>query len=97
VTGQPVLTDGLANVVDLVKHGRSTYQRVLTWIVNKISRTILKAGFVVIAFLVTGKFVISVRTISSSPTCARTLRGPRTEQSGPSPKPADPIVLDHLR
>jgi len=42
-----------------VKHGRSTYQRVLTWIVNKISRTILKAGFVVIAFLVTGKFVIS--------------------------------------
>jgi hypothetical protein len=32
---------------------------VLTWIVNKISRTILKAGFVTIAFLVTGKFVIS--------------------------------------
>ncbi len=52
-------TDGLVNIVDLVKHGRSTYQRVLTWIVNKISRTILKAGFVVIAFLVTGKFVIS--------------------------------------
>ncbi|MDE2462202.1 MAG: plasma-membrane proton-efflux P-type ATPase, partial [Alphaproteobacteria bacterium] len=35
------------------------YQRVLTWIVNKISRTIFKAGFVVVAFLVTGKFVIS--------------------------------------
>jgi H+-transporting ATPase len=32
---------------------------VLTWIVNKISRSILKAGFVVVAFLVTGKFVIS--------------------------------------
>jgi magnesium-transporting ATPase (P-type) len=52
-------TDGLANIVDLVKTGRATYQRVLTWIVNKISRTILKAGFVVIAFLVTGKFVMS--------------------------------------
>ncbi len=52
-------TEGLANIVDLVKSGRSTYQRVLTWIVNKISRSILKAGFVVIAFLVTGKFVIS--------------------------------------
>jgi plasma-membrane proton-efflux P-type ATPase len=52
-------TDGLANIVDLVKTGRATYQRVLTWIVNKISRTILKAGFVVIAFLVTGQFVMS--------------------------------------
>ena len=52
-------TDGLANIVDLVKSGRATYQRMLTWIVNKVSRTILKAGFVVIAFLVTGKFVIS--------------------------------------
>jgi len=52
-------TGGLVNIVDLVKHGRATYQRVLTWIVNKISRTILKAGFVVIAFLVTGQFVIS--------------------------------------
>ena len=52
-------TGGLVNIVDLVKNGRATYQRVLTWIVNKISRSILKAGFVVIAFLVTGKFVIS--------------------------------------
>jgi magnesium-transporting ATPase (P-type) len=31
----------------------------LTWIVNKISRTILKAAFVAIAFVVTGKFVVS--------------------------------------
>ncbi len=52
-------TEGLVNIVDLVKNGRATYQRVLTWIVNKVSRSILKAGFVVIAFLVTGKFVIS--------------------------------------
>jgi magnesium-transporting ATPase (P-type) len=52
-------TEGLVNIVDLVKTGRATYQRVLTWIVNKVSRSILKAGFVVIAFLVTGKFVIS--------------------------------------
>jgi H+-transporting ATPase len=55
-----VLTDeGLASIVDLVKNGRAIYQRVLTWIVNKVSRTILKSGFVVIAFLVTGQFVIS--------------------------------------
>jgi magnesium-transporting ATPase (P-type) len=55
-----VLTDeGLASIVDLVRIGRSIYQRVLTWIINKVSRTILKAGFVVVAFLVTGQFVIS--------------------------------------
>ncbi len=55
-----VLTnEGLASIVDLVKNGRAIYQRVLTWIINKISRTILKSGFVVIAFLITGKFVIS--------------------------------------
>ena len=55
-----VLTEeGLASIVDLVKIGRSIYQRVLTWIINKVSRTILKAGFVVLAFIVTGRFVIS--------------------------------------
>ena len=52
-------TEGLANIVDLVKSGRGTYQRIVTWIINKVSRSILKAGFVVVAFLVTGKFVIS--------------------------------------
>jgi H+-transporting ATPase len=55
-----VLTqEGLACIVDLVRNGRAIYQRVLTWIINKISRTIFKTGFVVIPFLVTGKFVIS--------------------------------------
>jgi len=52
-------TEGLANIIDLVKNGRAIYQRVLTWIINKVSRTILKAGYVVVAFLLTGKFVIS--------------------------------------
>jgi magnesium-transporting ATPase (P-type) len=52
-------TEGLAGIVDLVTNGRAIYQRVLTWIVNKVSRTILKSGFVVLAFLATGRFVIS--------------------------------------
>ena len=43
----------------LVEQGRTIYQRILTWIINKISRTILKAAFVAIAFVVTGKFVVS--------------------------------------
>jgi len=55
-----VLTEpGLTNIVELVKQGRTIYQRVLTWIVGKISRTILKAAFVSIAFVATGKFVVS--------------------------------------
>jgi plasma-membrane proton-efflux P-type ATPase len=55
-----VLTEaGLTNIVTLVEQGRTIYQRILTWIINKISRTILKAAFVAIAFVVTGKFVVS--------------------------------------
>jgi H+-transporting ATPase len=55
-----VLTEaGLRSIVDLVTNGRVIYQRILTWILNKLSRTILKSGVVVIAFLATGKFVVS--------------------------------------
>ena len=55
-----VLTDqGLTDIVALVEQGRTVYQRVLTWIINKISRTILKSAFVAIAFVVTGQFVVS--------------------------------------
>jgi len=55
-----VLTEpGLTNIVALVEQGRIVYQRILTWIINKVSRTILKAAFVAFAFVFTGKFVIS--------------------------------------
>jgi plasma-membrane proton-efflux P-type ATPase len=55
-----VLTEpGLTNIVALIGQGRAIYQRILTWIINKISRTILKAAFVAIAFVVTGQYVIS--------------------------------------
>jgi len=55
-----VLTEpGLTNIVALVEQGRTIYQRILTYIINKISRTILKTAFVAIAFVMTGKFVMS--------------------------------------
>jgi magnesium-transporting ATPase (P-type) len=55
-----VLTDpGLTNIVALVEQGRMIYQRILTYIINKISRTILKTAFVAIAFMATGRFVMS--------------------------------------
>ncbi|MGE0462917.1 MAG: plasma-membrane proton-efflux P-type ATPase [Vicinamibacterales bacterium] len=50
---------GLTNIVALVEQGRAIYQRILTWVINKISRTILKAAFVAIAFAATGRFVVS--------------------------------------
>ncbi len=55
-----VLTEpGLINIVTLVTQGRAIYQRILTWIINKISRTILKSAYVAVAFVVTGRFVVS--------------------------------------
>jgi len=55
-----VLTEpGLTNIVALVEQGRMVYQRILTWIINKISRTIMKVAFVAFAYVFTGKFAIS--------------------------------------
>ena len=50
---------GLSGIVELVKNGRKVYQRINTWVLNKIMRTILKSSFVVGVFLVTGDFVVS--------------------------------------
>ncbi len=52
-------TEGLTGIVDLVRNGRVVYHRILAWIVNKVSRTIQKSGYVTLVFLVTGRFVIS--------------------------------------
>ena len=54
-----VLTEeGLSNVVDLVITGRMIYQRILTWIFNKIVKTFQVILFVIVAFLLTGLFVV---------------------------------------
>ena len=92
-----VLTEpGLTNIVALVEQGRTIYQRILTWIINKISRTILKAAFVAIAFVVTGKFVVSAfamlllvfvmdfATIALATDRVRPSRNPETGPSGAS-------------
>ena len=54
-----VLTkEGLSNIVDLVLTGRMIYQRILTWIFNKIVKTFQVILFVIVAFLATGLFVV---------------------------------------
>ncbi len=52
-------TEGLEGIVDLVKMGRMIYQRIITWILNKIMKTFQITVFVVLAFLLTGEYVIS--------------------------------------
>jgi plasma-membrane proton-efflux P-type ATPase len=87
-----VLTDpGLTNIVALVEQGRTIYQRILTWVINRISRTILKAAFVAIAFIVTGKFVVSafaMLLLVFLTDFAKVSRCPRTMSGRPSaPRP----------
>ena len=55
-----VLTEeGLSNVVNLVVTGRMIYQRILTWIFNKIVKTFQVVLFIIVAFLLTALFVVS--------------------------------------
>jgi H+-transporting ATPase len=55
-----VLTDeGLSNILSPIKVGRMMFERINTWILNKIARTIAKTCFIVIAFLILGKFIIT--------------------------------------
>ena len=56
-----VLTiDGLEPIVEMIKIGRMVHQRVLTWVINKIVKTFQVVVFVVLAFLATGEFVVSI-------------------------------------
>ena len=56
-----VLTkEGLGGIVDLIKSGRMIHQRIVTWIMNKVTKTFQVVVFAVLAFLLTGEFVVSV-------------------------------------
>lgn len=56
-----VLTnEGLAGILDLVKSGRMVYQRIITWILNKVVKTFQVVVFIVLAFLLTGQYIVSV-------------------------------------
>jgi len=47
-----VLTvEGLTGIAELIRIGRSTYQRILTWVLNKVVKTFEIAVFIVLAFL----------------------------------------------
>ncbi|MBP1764378.1 MAG: plasma-rane proton-efflux P-type ATPase [Firmicutes bacterium] len=55
-----VLTgEGLSGIISLIQIGRTVHRRIQIWVLNKISRTILKSCFVVGTFLATGDFLVS--------------------------------------
>jgi H+-transporting ATPase len=59
-----VLTsEGLTSIVDLVKNGRVIHERITTWILSKIVRTLQIATFVVLSYLLTGNYVVSAFAI----------------------------------
>jgi len=59
-----VLTqEGLVNILSPIKVGRMMFERINTWILNKIARTILKTCFIVVAFLIFGKFVMTATAL----------------------------------
>jgi H+-transporting ATPase len=53
-------TQGLEGIVDSVKNGRKIYQRITTYILNKIVKTFQVLVFIVLAFLFTGRYVVSL-------------------------------------
>ncbi len=55
-----VLTsEGLSSIVDLIKTGRMIYQRIISWILNKIIKTFTIVVFVTLSFMFTGLFVVT--------------------------------------
>jgi H+-transporting ATPase len=56
-----VLTaEGLEGIVELVKTGRVVYQRIITWILNKVVKTFQVVVFVIMAFLLFGNYIVSI-------------------------------------
>ena len=51
--------EGFAGILDLIITGRMVNQRISTWIVNKIVRTFKRVFFIVLSFILTGRFVVS--------------------------------------
>jgi H+-transporting ATPase len=54
-----LVTEGLIGIVDLVKTGRATYQRIITWTLNKIIKTFQITVFVILMFMLTGQYIVS--------------------------------------
>ncbi|KAA8921967.1 plasma-membrane proton-efflux P-type ATPase [Thermoplasma sp.] len=61
--GVVLTNEGLGAIVNLVLTGRSVFQRINTWILNKIVKTIEIAVFSTLAFLITSHYVLSAMDV----------------------------------
>jgi H+-transporting ATPase len=51
--------EGFEGIFEMVVIGRMVYQRISSWTINKIIRTFKRVVFIVLAFILTGQFVVS--------------------------------------
>ena len=54
-----LLHEGLGSIINLITVGRTIHHRISNWVVSKISKTLFIVVFVCVAYLLTGKFVVS--------------------------------------
>ncbi len=60
-----VLTQpGVSVIVDAIKRSRETYQRMLTWVINKVTKVIQVVGLLTIGFFMMDKMVLSLLGMS---------------------------------
>lgn len=51
--------EGFEGIFEMVVIGRMVYQRISSWTINKIIRTFKRVVFIVLAFILTGQFIVS--------------------------------------
>jgi len=56
-------TEGLEGIIDLIIIGRMIYQRIATWIINKMIRTFKRVLFIILAFVIFGIYIVSALDI----------------------------------
>ena len=60
-----VLTQpGVSVIVDAVKRSRETYQRMLTWVINKVTKVVQLVGLLLVGFFMIDKMVLSLLGMS---------------------------------
>ncbi|MCL5028071.1 MAG: plasma-membrane proton-efflux P-type ATPase [Bacteroidetes bacterium] len=60
-----VLTNsGVSEIVEAIKRSRETYQRMLTWVINKVTKVIQVVGLLTVGFFMMDKMVLSLLGMS---------------------------------
>jgi H+-transporting ATPase len=60
-----VLTQpGVSVIVDAIERSRETYQRMLTWVINKVTKVLQVVGILTIGYFITGRMVLSLLGMS---------------------------------